>query len=1398
MGFAVDNWTDAQALSYIASYADLRAAFGADPEAGRRHFKEAGAAEGRTITFDPLAYIASYGDLIDAFGADAAKGAWHYIGYGVNEGRTVSFDPLSYIASYGDLIDAFGADAAKGAWHYIGYGVNEGRSVSFDPLSYIASYGDLIDAFGGDAAKGAWHYIGYGVNEGRTVSFDPLSYIASYGDLIDAFGADAAKGAWHYIGYGVNEGRSVSFDPLSYIASYGDLIDAFGGDAAKGAWHYIGYGVNEGRAVEFDPLAFIAANPALISRFGFDADAAARYYVETGSKSSLPTQFDSVAYLLSYPDLTAAGLNSGAALRHWIESGYAAGRSATGAFGNEQASHILNKGAQVTGVIDSLDDKDWYQLDLVAENAGNYVTIELSGIVGFLSLRNASGQEVASGSQINFTAQASGTFYVIVSSAQSGPTRYTLSAAQFSQPVGTSANDTLVGANGADILRGLGGNDTLEGRDGNDLLEGGGGIDALNGGLGNDILYGNNAGNIGLDSGNDRLIDDQGGNDQLYGQDGDDYISVQRDNDDGNALLLDGGAGNDNIMFSPRGSGMNNVVTIFGGQGHDVITTEGFAKFVIDAGDGDDEVRFNTSDNVQRITLGAGADRLTMSLFLFTIGDGLFAGLDNPTVITDFAVGSDTLVIEPSLLSSLLLNWDPATNPFGTGHLKLKQNGADTDLMIDRDGFASSDYSFTKLLTFANTTATSFTKDDLGYAPNGIATPGLAITGTAARDRLTGTDGADIILGLGGNDTLNGGGGDDLLEGGLGIDQLNGGLGNDILYGNNAGNIGFDNSRDVLNDYEGGNDQLYGQDGNDSLTVWRSDGDTPVNTVLIDGGAGDDSIDFYSTRPFIDTVIIVGGSGDDKITSAGERQSNIDAGDGNDKVAIDMTGGNQTVTLGAGADVLTLRRFFGVVTIDRPKLVTDFVTGTDRLDMDGYLLDKLQGWDRVTNPFDSGHLKLMQSGADTDLILDRDGAVGSDYTFAKLMTFANTTASNFTSDDIGYAPDGSAPVGRTIVGASAGDTLTGTNGADVLQGLGGDDTIDGRGGNDALEGGMGSDDLDGGLGDDILYGNNAGNIGFDNSYDILHDDVGGDDQLYGQDGNDSLSVSRNDINIPASNILLDGGAGNDNIDFYSSPRFVDTVNIIGGAGNDAIFSSGALQANINAGEGNDEVTINVAGSNQTIALGEGVDLLTFNFPFIGFAIGNQIQVTDFVIGTDVLSMDTYLANTLQGWDRSTNPFATDYLKLIQNGLDADLMIDRDGLAGNSYSYAKLITFQNTVAANFTAADLGYAPVVASASSSLQSAINVESAGPVQWMADLMFNPASPFGDFGRDAIRFKIETAKVDLRDEISITLEKAPSFDWQTSVNAVDSPEIAIAHFEEVNRALWFAHSKFSFETVL
>ena len=564
------------------------------------------------------------------------------------------------------------------------------------------------------------------------------------------------------------------------------------------------------------------------------------------------------------------------------------------------------------------------------------------------------------------------------------------------------------------------------------------------------------------------------------------------------------------------------------------------------------------------------------------------------------------------------------------------------------------------------------------------------LIGTSGADTLVGTAGNDLLQGLGGNDILEGRAGNDILEGGDGFDQLDGGLGDDILYGNNAANTGPESVVDHLRDDQGGNDQLFGQDGNDNLSI-RRDGATAASTVLMDGGTGEDTITFTALSRYLDSVTIRGGTGNDTIKVGSVSSLVLDAGDGNDTVTINTLGGNQAITLGAGSDTFVLDRTSGSFAVGNPIRVTDFQIGSDKLSLEPYLADVLQGWDRTSNPFSQGYLRLVQSGSDTLLQIDRDGNTnGANY--GTLLTLQNTTATAFTAAEIGYAPDGSATPGQTLIGTSGADTLVGTAGNDLLQGLGGNDILEGRAGNDILEGGDGFDQLDGGLGDDILYGNNAANTGPESVVDHLRDDQGGNDQLFGQDGNDNLSIRR-DGATAASTVLMDGGTGEDTITFTALSRYLDSVTIRGGTGNDTIKVGSVSSLVLDAGDGNDTVTINTLGGNQAITLGAGSDTFVLDRTSGSFAVGNPIRVTDFQIGSDKLSLEPYLADVLQGWDRTSNPFSQGYLRLVQSGSDTLLQIDRDGNT-NGANYGTLLTLQNTTANAFTAAEIGYAPAVA--------------------------------------------------------------------------------------------------------
>lgn len=99
----------------------------------------------------------------------------------------------------------------------------------------------------------------------------------------------------------------------------------------------------------------------------------------------------------------------------------------------------------------------------------------------------------------------------------------------------------------------------------------------------------------------------------------------------------------------------------------------------------------------------------------------------------------------------------------------------------------------------------------------------------------------------------------------------------------------------------------------------------------------------------------------------------------------------------------------------------------------------LQNWDNASNPFGTGYLRLVQSGADTLLQLDRDGAAGTSYDFGTLLTFANTQAGSFSARDLGFTPDYRAGAaeqlwdGGTDTGADGSAAVAWQGGWEILQ-----------------------------------------------------------------------------------------------------------------------------------------------------------------------------------------------------------------------------------------------------------------------------------------------------------------------------------------------------------------------------
>ena len=265
------------------------------------------------------------------------------------------------------------------------------------------------------------------------------------------------------------------------------------------------------------------------------------------------------------------------------------------------------------------------------------------------------------------------------------------------------------------------------------------------------------------------------------------------------------------------------------------------------------------------------------------------------------------------------------------------------------------------------------------------------ILGTEGNDTINGTAGKDVIDGLGGNDIINGLAGDDFIRGGAGDDTIDGGAGNDEIYGG-AGN-------DTITDNEGTFGIIDGGIGNDTITV----NNLLATSLTVSGGDGDDLI---------------------RVSMGPDGVAYINGGNGNDRLEISTQGADMIVTLGAGRDTVVLPANalgsgdFGLTNI------RDFEVGAngDVVDLGAALSTFLQNYTAGSNPFASGHLRLIDYFGNAYLQVDRDGAGGS-ATFTDLINFAGVnkdalTAANFN----GFDPKASvAAVAKVAAMAVSGD-----------------------------------------------------------------------------------------------------------------------------------------------------------------------------------------------------------------------------------------------------------------------------------------------------------------------------------------------------------------------------------------
>ncbi|MDA0586557.1 MAG: right-handed parallel beta-helix repeat-containing protein [Planctomycetota bacterium] len=652
--------------------------------------------------------------------------------------------------------------------------------------------------------------------------------------------------------------------------------------------------------------------------------------------------------------------------------------------------------------------------------------------------------------------------------------------------MGGNGNDVLRGGFGLDNLQGENGNDTLAGDQDADVLNGGSGDDSVLGGLGTDVLDGG-TGDDTVDGGeDDDTVRGGGGNDSVSGGDGDDLVRGHAGDDtlSGGAGVddLDGGADTDAVKESANGAEtitLRNFTLTIGALSEAFRSVERFdltsgpLSSLLDAS-------AYTRGDVTLRGLG-GNDTLLGS----TGNDSLIGNLGDDSILGNF--GNDDLIGGAG----------KDTLRGGFGDDVLIGNGGDDLLNGDRgndiaDGKEGDDIviggqgaDIVRGGSGDDTVSGGIGNDTVsGDSGNDVLDGGVdddvlfggddadTLNGGAGNDRLFGGNGNDVVNGGDGNDLVSGDGGDDLLDGQAGNDTVLGGAGADRLLGGididflDGGGSTLD---EVVLTGTAGNDTftlspfgLYGRLVKTSGTTFIAnirnteqiqlntlDGDDTITSgdasalgsaqLIVDLGAGDDSIDLTGSMNLQLRLVAEGSTGADTI-SGGNGSDTIDGGGGNDVLtgnagfdSIDGGDGNDTISGGNGNDVLNGRNDADVITGGDGSDTISGGSGNDSLD-GGTGADTILG------------------GSGNDRIAGRDG------------------------DD-------------NLVGEDGSDTIIGEGGADTIDGSAGTDLIGGGAGNDFIIGGFDSDTLLGGDGNDTLLGAAGADLLFG---------MAGDDRLRGQ------------------------------------------------------------------------------------------------------------------------------------------------------------------------------------------------------------------------------------------------------------------------------------------------------------
>jgi Ca2+-binding RTX toxin-like protein/subtilisin-like proprotein convertase family protein len=418
------------------------------------------------------------------------------------------------------------------------------------------------------------------------------------------------------------------------------------------------------------------------------------------------------------------------------------------------------------------------------------------------------------------------------------------------------------------------------------------------------------------------------------------------------------------------------------------------------------------------------------------------------------------------------------------------------------------------------------------------------INAGAGDDIVDGRGGDDVILGGAGRDTLDGGNGNDTVDGQGGADSLSGGAGDDTIIwdGQNDGNdtitsdnggdtlrVGGKSTDDTFTVSQSGVGELIVAQGTASISVAGSGIEAGIESVVINGGSGNDTITITDIDRVGALVLTVnGGSGGDTVSASGASLGNLRLGINGDLGDDTLTGSADADTIngGDGSDIISGETGNDTLSGDDGNDSISGGEGNDVVDgndgNDTALGDA--GDDSLLGSFGSD---MLTGGGGNDTI---DGGFGND--LLNGMSGNDSLLGNFGNDRIaaGSGDD-------TVNGGNDNDTIQGHSGADLIDGSHGDDSILGQAENDTIFGDDGNDTIMGGNGNDVIYGEDG---------DDVIDGEAASDTIVGGDGNDTLrgGGSNDTITGDQGDDVINGNSGSDTASTGEGADVISSVETI--------------------------------------------------------------------------------------------------------------------------------------------------------------------------------------------------------------------------------------------------------------